>query len=308
MAQFGLKRHGRTESLKYLEPEVLSRLGNLELVARCAIEGLYAGLHPSPFHGFSVEYSDHRAYEPGDELRFIDWKMFGRSDKLYIKQFLQETNVPVYLLLDCSKSMTFNGDGPVSKLEYGSYLAAALSYLMLSQGDSVSLTVFNDRLTRRVSGRASRSHLFALLSALQQIKPEGQTRIGEALHTIAETIHRRGIVILISDLLDDPEALTEGLAHLRHQRHDVILFHTLDRQEIELDYEGLVEFQDLESNAIVRAFPAALQRAYRTRVAAFLDELEKNAGRHGMDYCLVNTSESLKKALIAYLLRRKRML
>ncbi len=307
MAHLGLRRHGRSESLKYLDPETLSRLGNLELIARCAIEGLYAGLHPSPFHGFSVEYSDHRAYEPGDELRFLDWKIFGRSDKLYVKQFLQETNVPVYIFLDCSKSMTFQGDGAVSKLEFGSYLTAALSYLMLSQGDSVSLTVFNEKLVRRVPGRAHRSHLFALLTALQQIKPDGKTRIGEVLHTMAETIHRRGIVMIISDFLDDPESLTSGLAHLRHQRHDIILFQTLDRQELELNYEGLVEFQDLEAGGIVRAFPAALQTAYRVRVQNFLDQLEKEAGLHGMDYCLLNTSETLKKALIAYLLRRKRL-
>lgn len=294
-------------ALKYLDPALLSKLGNLELVARCAVEGFFSGVHPSPFHGFSVEYSDHRSYEAGDELRFIDWKAFGRSDKLYVKQFRQETNVPVYILLDSSMSMTFRGRGPVTKLEYGSYLAAALAHLMLRQGDSVGLVLFNDRIAARLPARSRASHLHALLVMLQQNTARGTTRLADVLHTVAETIHRRGIVILISDLLDEVDDVAKGLAHLKHLRHDILLFHTLDHQEIHLDYDGLVEFDDLESRTRIRTYPASLQEQYRRNVAAYLDDLEQTAGRNGLDYTLMNTSEPLDRALMAYLSKRRRM-
>ncbi len=293
---------------KYLVPEVLSRLGNMELIARCAVEGFYAGLHPSPFHGFSVEYSDHRQYEPGDELRFIDWKMFGRSDKLYVKEFLQETNVPVYILLDTSNSMTFRGEGTVSKLDYGAMLAASLAYLMLGQGDSVGLVRFAERVTARIPPRSRRTHLNAILVTLQQGEPGGRTNLAHVLHALAETTHRRGIVVLISDLIDDEEDIYTGLAHLKYLRHDVIIFHTLDHQELALDYDGLVEFRDLESSDRVRAFPRSLQAAYRERVNAFTEEVRRSAGLSGMDYCLLDTSEPLDKAFLAYLGRRKRLM
>jgi len=293
---------------RYLDPATLGKLANLELVARCAVEGFYAGLHPSPFHGFSVEYSDHRAYEPGDELRFLDWKMFGRSDKLYIKQFLQETNVPVYILLDSSMSMAFQGSGPVSKLAYGSYLAASLAYLMLTQSDSVSLTCFAEQIRTQIPAKSRRSHLNAILTALHRNKAAGQTRLEEVLHAVAETTHRRGLVLLISDLLEDAGDLFSGLAHLKYLRHDVIVFHTLDAQEIALEYEGLVEFEDLETRARMRAFPQSLQAQYRREVQAFITDIEQSVGKSNMDYCLLNTSEPLDKALVAYLVKRQRMM
>jgi uncharacterized protein (DUF58 family) len=295
-------------TLKYLDPALLSRLGNMELVARCAVEGFYSGVHPSPFHGFSVEYSDHRKYAPGDELRFLDWKAFGRSDKLYIKQFQQETNVPVYLLLDSSNSMSFKGEtSPVSKLEYGSFLASALAFLMLGQGDSVGLTTFAEGVTHSIPARSRRSHLNILLRTLQENRPKGRTHLVDVLHTLAERLHRRGIVVLISDMLDDAdESISEGLAHLKHLRHDVILFHTLDHQELYLDYEGLIEFRDLESNAVLRTFPHTLRENYRRQVTEFVDDLQLDAGRNGIDYCLLNTTEPLDKAFLAYLGRRRR--
>lgn len=280
----------------------------MELIARCAVEGFYTGLHPSPFHGFSVEYSDHRAYEPGDELRFLDWKAFGRSDKLYVKQFLQETNVPVYILLDISKSMAFKGAGAVTKLEYGSYLAASLAYLMLTQGDSVGLTCFAEEIRTQIPPKSRRSHINLLLTTLEHNKAAGQTRIEAVLHAVAETTHRRGLVLLISDLLDDAGDIFSGLAHLKYLRHDVIVFHTLDGQELNLDYEGLIEFEDLESGGRIRAFPQSLQSTYREQVGAFVKEVEQTAGKSGMDYCLLNTSEPLDKALLAYLFKRKRMM
>jgi len=296
------------QSRKYLDPVFLSKLANMDLVARCAVEGFFAGLHPSPFHGFSVEYSDHREYHAGDELKFVDWKVFGRSDKLYIKQFQQETNTTVYILLDSSKSMSFAGDGKVSKMDYGSFLAAALSYLMLSQSDSTSLILFAERVVKYVPASSRRTHLNTILAALQYNRPEGQTNLAGVLHTIAETTKRRGIVILISDLLDDEGDIYKGLAHLKFLRHDVIVFHTMDHQELNLDYEGLIQFEDLESKARIRTFPQSLRDGYRMRVAEFLDDIEKTTGNTGIDYCLLDTSEPLDRALVAYLVKRKRMM
>ena len=296
------------QSRKFLDPLLLSKLGNMDLVARCAIEGFFAGLHPSPFHGFSVEYSDHRDYHPGDELTFHDWKNFGRSDKLYNKQFQQETNATVYILLDSSKSMSFAGDGSVSKMDYGSFLAAALSYLMLGQSDSAGLVLFAEEVKKQIPPRSRRTHLNTILTALEANRPAGQTNLADVLHTVAETTKRRGLVILISDLLDDQADIYKGLAHLKYLNHDVIILHTMDHQELNLDYEGLVQFEDLESRATIRAFPQSLREVYRKRVAAFVEDIEKTAGKSGIDYCLLDTSEPLDRALMAYLARRRRMM
>jgi uncharacterized protein (DUF58 family) len=295
-------------SRKYLDPVFLSKLANMDLVARCAVEGFFSGLHPSPFHGFSVEYSDHREYHPGDELKFVDWKVFGRSDKLYIKQFQQETSTTVYILLDSSKSMSFAGDGRVSKLDYGSFLTAALTYLMLGQADSASLVLFADKVTQKIPPRSKRTHLNTILAALQYNRGAGRTNLAGVLHTIAETTRRRGLVILISDLLDDEADIYKGLAHLKFLKHDVIVFHTMDHQELNLDYEGLIQFEDLESKERMQTFPQSLRDAYRDRVRAFLDDMERTTGNSNIDYCLLDTSQPLDRALMAYLAKRKRMM
>lgn len=297
-------RQGR----EYLDPAFLSKLANMDLVARCAVEGFFAGLHPSPFHGFSVEYSDHRQYHPGDELKFVDWKVFGRSDRLYIKRFRQETNATVYILLDTSKSMSFAGNGTVRKIDYACFLAAALSYLMLSQGDSTALLLFAETVVKQIPPKSKRTHLNAILTALQSISPSGRTNLANVLHVFAEATNRRGIVILISDLLDDQGDIYKGLAHLKFLKHDVIIFHTMDHQELNLGYEGLIEFEDLESKAKLQTFPQSIRDGFRKRVAEFLDEVQKTAGKSGIDYCLLDTSGPLDKALIAYLARRKRMM
>ena len=296
------------QELKYLDPVFLSKLANMDLVARCAVEGFFSGLHPSPFHGFSVEYSDHREYHPGDELKFVDWKVYGRSDKLYIKQFQQETNTIAYILLDSSKSMSFSGEGPVSKIDYGSFLAAALSYLMLKQGDSTGLVLFAEGVTNQISPKSKRAHLKTILVELQHNRPSGRTNLARVLHTIAETTKRRGLVILISDLLDDEGDILKGLAHLKFLKHDVIVFHTMDHQELNLDYEGLIQFEDLESRAKIRTFPRSLRQKYRQRVAEFLSDIEHGTRTNDVDYCLVDTSKPLDRALMAYLAKRRRMM
>jgi len=296
-----------TSKQNYLDPQVLNRLGNMSLVARCCVQGFFSGLHPSPFHGFSVEYSDHRQYERGDDLRFLDWKAYARSDKLYIKRFLQETNVPVHILLDASNSMTFSGESDYSKLSYGCFLSAALAFLMLGQGDSVGLTIFNDKIRTKIPPRSRRTHLHALLQALQQTKGSGQTDLGSVLHTFAETTSRRGIVILISDLLDDKEEIQRALAHLKFLQHDILLFHTLDHMELALSYDGLVQFEDMESDRRVQVYPKAIKEAYQEKVAAYLESIEKETGRSQIDYCRLDTSKPLDRAFFAYLGKRKRM-
>ena len=296
------------QSRKYLDPVMLSKLANMNLVAKCAVEGFFSGLHPSPFHGFSVEYSDHREYHPGDELKFIDWKIYGRSDKLYIKQYEQETNATVYLLLDSSRSMAFAGEGSVSKIDYGSFLAAALSYLMLLQCDSVSLVLFAEGINKLIPARSKRTHLNVILTTLQRNRVGGQTRLADVLHAVAETSKRRGLVILISDLLDETGDIYQGLNHLKYMKHDVLIFHTMDHQELNLDYEGLIQFEDMESRAKIRTFPQSLREAYRVSVSAFVNEIMKTAGASRIDYCLLDTSEPLDRALMAFLAKRKRMM
>jgi uncharacterized protein (DUF58 family) len=297
-----------TSTREYLDPIFLSKLANMELVARCAVEGFFTGLHPSPFQGFSVEYSDHREYHPGDEMKFVDWKIFARSDRLYIKRFHQETNTTVYILLDTSRSMSFGGPDAVRKIDYASYLAAALSYLMLGQGDSTGLFSFAERITAQIPPASRRTHLSAILTALDRRTVSGGTNLAGILHTVAETTKRRGLIVLISDLLDDEDDIFQGLAHLKFLKHDVIVFHVMDHQELKLDYKGLIQFEDLESKDKVRAFPQSIQSGYRQRVGAFLDQVKKTLGNSGIDYCLLDTSEPLDRAFIAYLVKRRRLM
>lgn len=294
----------------YLDPIFLSKLANMELVARCAVEGFFSGLHPSPFQGFSVEYSDHREYYPGDEVKFVDWKVFARTDRLCIKRFHQETNTCVYLLLDVSKSMAFAGAATpgVRKVDYASFLAAALSYLMLKQGDSTALVQFAERIKGQIPPASKRTHLHAILTALQRAKVAGRTNLAGVLHTVAETTKRRGLIVLISDLLDDEGDIARGLAHLKFLKHDVIVFHVLDHQELELDYEGLIEFEDMESRDKLRTFPQSIRSRYQQRVGEFLDDVRKTLGKSDIDYCLLDTSEPLDRALIAYLVKRRRLM
>ena len=292
---------------EYLDPLFLSKLANLELVARCAVEGFFSGLHPSPFQGFSVEYSDHREYYPGDEVKFVDWKIYARTDRLCIKRFHQETNTTVYILLDISKSMSFAG-GSTRKIDYACYLAAALSYLMLKQGDGTGLMLFAEKIVSQVPAASRRTHIHAILQALDRQTTAGQTNLAAVLHAVAETTKRRGLVVLISDLLDDEGDIFRGLAHLKFLKHDVVVFHVMDRQELQLEYEGLVQFEDLETGDKLRTFPQSIRAGYQQGVGEFLDNVKKTLGKSGVDYCLLETSEPLDRAFIAYLVKRRRLM
>jgi uncharacterized protein (DUF58 family) len=291
---------------RYLDPDGLARVGNMELVARHVVDGFLTGRHRSPYHGFSVEYLDHRPYSPGDEIRTLDWKVLARTGKYYVKLFQDEVNARVYVLLDCSRSMTFRKDG-LSKLEYGSYLAAALAYLMLQQNDAVGLVLFDSEVREYLPARARPTHFRRIVSLLEQPPVGGDTDIGRTLHAVAERIDRRGLVIVISDLIDDVATIADGLQHFRHERHEVIVFHVLDDAELNLSFDRPTRFQDMEGSGRLVAHPRALRKRYLERMSEFLDRLKVACSERRVSYNLANTSEPYDTFLAAYLERRSRM-
>ena len=234
---------------KYLRPEIVASINNISLRARLVVEGYLTGLHKSPYHGFSVEFAEHRAYGPGDELKHLDWKLYGKTDRYYIKQYEEETNLRSYILLDVSKSMTY-ASHKISKLDYGSYLASALTYLMLNQRDAVSLTLFDEKTRGYVPPHSTQSHLNLILDKLDNLEPGNDTKIAPTLHELAEKIKKRGLVILISDLLDEPDEVLAGLKHFRHKKHEVVVFHLIDPKEKDLDFSIRTRFYDIETGAV----------------------------------------------------------
>jgi uncharacterized protein (DUF58 family) len=293
-------------SNRYFDPEGLARVGNMELVARQVVEGFLTGRHRSPYHGFSVEYLDHRAYTPGDEIRSLDWKILARTDKYYVKLFQDETNLRAYILLDCSRSMTFQS-GKMSKLDWASYLAAALAYLMLHQNDAVGLVVFDREPREYLSPRARPTQFRRILDVLDQPPVGGDTDVGTMLHQLAERIKRRGLVILISDLIDDQAKIANGLQHFRHNNHEVVVFHVMDEAELTLPYDRLTRFKDMEGVGRVVANPKSLRARYLTRINAFIDGLKAACFERGISYNLANTKEPYDHFLAAYLEKRARM-
>jgi len=291
---------------RYFDPAGLARLGNMELVARQVVEGFLTGRHRSPFHGFSVEYLDHRAYAPGDELRGLDWKILARTDKYYIKLFEDETNLRAHILLDCSRSMGFKS-GAISKLEYGSYLAAALGHLMLRQNDAVGLVTFDQQVRAFLTPQARPTQFRRILDELETTTARNETDLGAILHEVAERIRRRGLVIVISDLLDDPEKIADGLQHFRHDRHEVIVFHVLDDAELNFPFERLTRFKDMEGTGFVVANPQNLRQHYLERLRAFTDQLQAICFDRKIGYVRANTSQPYDVLLAEYLEKRARL-
>jgi uncharacterized protein (DUF58 family) len=299
---------------KFLDPTVVSRLAGMDLKARLIVEGFIAGMHRSPYHGFSVEFAEYRQYMQGDNIKNLDWKVFGKTDRFYVKVYEEETNLKATILLDKSGSMGFLGDGggsrsrgTVHKLTYGASLAGSLSYLMIRQQDAVSLCAFDEKIRTLLPHRSVRKHLFFLLGNLERLLPGAQTQISTTLHYIAERVRRRGLIILISDLMDDPEKVLMGLKHFRHRNHEVIVFHVLDPREMDLDYKGEVEFQDLETDRRIRVEPAFLQEQYSKQVQAWIKKLDRGCKKHQIDYNLLTTHTPFDQALTAYLNKRIRM-
>ncbi len=289
-----------------LTPDIISRLNNLSLKARFVVEGFIVGLHKSPYHGFSVEFSEHRAYGAGDEIRHVDWKLWGKTDRFFIKQFEEETNLKSYLLVDQSLSMTYKSK-KMTKLEYAQILAASLGYLMLKQQDAVGLTLFDDRIRVNIPARSKRSHLNIILSQMQNIIAGPETTIAPILHKTAEAIKKRGLIILISDLFDDPDKVLSGLQHFRYKGHEVIVFHVLDPQELTLDFTQRTRFRDMESGEEIVTDPWHIQSDYQKSMEQFCDYIKSNCRQKNIDYVQLSTDLPLDIALSEYLIKRKRI-
>jgi uncharacterized protein (DUF58 family) len=289
----------------YLDPQTLARLQGLQLRARLIVEGYTSGVHRSPFHGFSVEFAEHREYAPGDDLRYLDWKVFGRTDKYYLKQFEEETNLVCHLLLDTSESMRYKSEAAaLSKLEYAQCAAAALAYLILHQQDSVGLVTFDREIRSLVRASSNPSHLKQLLHVMEQAAAERKTATGPIFHDLAERLKKRGIVIVLSDLFDDVDSMMTGLKHFRHRRHEVVLMHVLDPAELDFPFEQITLFRGLEQLPDVLAEPRGLRKAYLAEFGRYLRKLKAGCRMHGIDYVPMRTDQSLEVVLSSYLASR----
>lgn len=289
--------------LQYLTPEMLQQLGDLELVAKEVVEGLRAGAHRSPLKGFSTEFAHHRPYVPGDPIRDLDWKVFGRTERYYTKLFEAETNFDCHILMDASSSMKY-GSGKVSKLEYSKFLAASLSYLILNQRDSVGLSVFDSEVRAQIPPRSTMSIILLIEKILKEIKPTPKATIGKQLNEIAMQIKRRSFVILISDLLTDVDDITRGLQRLRFSGHNVIVFHTLDPYELTFPFKGTWQFDALEDDEELITQPEKIRKEYMANLNEYLEKVKNGCVGSGVDYTLVDTSSPLDTLLSQYLENR----
>src|SRR6267143_1541223 len=292
----------------FLDPAVVARLGTLELKARTIVEGFLSGLHRSPFKGFSVEFAEYRQYMPGDDLSTIDWKVYARSDRYYIKKFEEETNLDCHLLLDVSGSMGYGAHHGMTKFEYGAVLAASLGYLMNRQRDAVGLAAFDETIVSMLPASARPGHLMALLVTLDRLRTGSLTNVSKPLHQIASTLTKRGIVVLISDLLDNPDDVIRGLKHFQFRGIDVIVFQVLDPDEIDFPFERATRFEDLETSEEVTAVPAVVRQHYLKAMGDFVERYKRELGGCGIDYHLLSTRQPLELALLAYLTTRARAL
>lgn len=290
-----------------LDPRLVARLEGLGLRARTIVEGYVSGVHRSPFHGFSIEFAEHREYVPGDDLRYLDWKVFGRTDKYHLKQFEEETNLVCYLLLDTSESMDYRGPtAPMSKLDYARSAAAALAYLVLHQQDSVGLVTFDCEIRALVRASSNPSHMEQMLHVMEESRPERKTSTGPIFHDLAERFKKRGIVVILSDLFDDVASMLAGLKHFRHRRHEVVVLHVLDPAELEFPFQEATLFEGLEDWPDVVAEPRALRNAYLDEFNRYLRELQQGCRMHRIDYVPVRTDQSLEVVLSSYLASRQR--
>jgi uncharacterized protein (DUF58 family) len=288
------------------DPTTLARFGSLALIARAVVEGFLTGVHKSPYKGFSVEFAEHRQYYPGDEIRHVDWRAFGKTDRYYIKEYEEETNLKAYLLLDASGSMGYRGQG-VSKFVYAQYVAAALAYLMLHQLDAVGLAVHDNRLRRQLPPRANAKQLPLLIDALEKTAPGGETALAPLWHELAARMQRRGLVIILSDCFDKVGPLLEALRHFRHRGHEVLLLHVLAPEEIDFPFTRWTQFRNLEvAGHKMLVDPGRLRQEYLRNFRAFCAELRDQAGRMQVDYHLLRTDQPVDVALGLYLTRRQR--
>jgi len=292
---------------RFLDPEALAQLGNINLVARTAVEGFVTGLHRSPHRGFSVEFSEHRPYAPGDELRHLDWVTYAKTDRYYVKQYEQETNLRCHILLDCSASMNYSSGRGLTKLEYGCFLAATLAYLMTRQQDSVGLVAFDREVRLHMPPGGSPAHFNEMCRRLEGLPGSEATQLAKPFHDLAEMIKRRGLIVIISDLYDDENEVTRALQHFRHKKHGLILFHVFDAAELEFPFTKRTEFVDLETDERLQVDPKAVRDVYLRQLRSFIDRYKKAAADNDMEYVLTDTSVPYDFLLRSYLAHRQRM-
>ncbi len=294
-------------SSRLLKPEVVAKLKSIDLKARLVVEGFLAGLHRSPYKGFSVEFTEHRPYMPGDELKRIDWKVYGKTDRFYVREYEEETNLRGYIVVDASGSMAYRSQGRISKLEYASYLGASLAYLLLHQKDSTGLVVFTDRIQTYIPARSTGTHIRVILSQLEKTRPGGDTDLAVTFHQLAERIKRRGLVIILSDLWDDQSLVLSALRHFRHRKHEVLVFHIVDPNEERFAFKTPVVLRDLETGQEMTLDPRVVGAEYRSSFVSFFREFERGCREGLVDYNRITTDTPFDQALFAYLARRQRM-
>ncbi len=290
---------------EYLRPDVIRQVARLDLRARFIVEGLLAGLHSSPYQGFSVEFSEHRKYSPGDDLRTIDWNVYAKTDRFYVRKFEAETNLQAYLLMDCSASMGYAGGGRMTKMDYAICLAAALGYMMIHQQDAVGLVTFDRKVRTFMPPRTKRSHLMNLLGELAATRPTGGTDLAAALHEVAERVRKRSLMVLVSDLISDQDAVLDALHHVRYRGHDLIIFQVLDHSERTFDFDEPARFEEPETGEHVAADARAIRAGYLEEIEAFIESYRREAQNVRADFVTVDNAMTFDKALTEFLIQRR---
>ena len=290
-----------------LDPSIIPKINSLELRARLVVEGFMVGLHKSPYHGFSVEFTQHRPYMQGDSLKDVDWKVYGKTEKFFVKQYEEETNLRSYIVLDISRSMKFASGNQVSKIEYASTLVAALSYLMMKQQDAVGLTLYADRILQYLPPKATRQYLQEIFKNLVNIEASDTTNTAECLKSVAEKIKRRGLVIIVSDLFDNVDSIIKSLKHFGYQKNEVIVFQILDPLEKSFAFGRDAIFKDMETDEEMTTQPFQIQKAYKLAMDEFVSKIKTECLNSNIDYNLVETSSPFDKALLSYIQKRSKL-
>ena len=294
-----------TAPTRFLDPELLARVGSLELLARAVVEGFMSGLHRSPFTGFSTEFTEYRQYNPGDDLRYLDWRLLARTDRYFIKKYRADTNTQCHLLIDTSASMNYAHASSVTKLQYAQFLAASLAYLLNRQQDAVGLVAFADKVHTHVPARNRTGHMRTVFGHLSMLQAAGETHLAESLHQLAEILTRRGIVVIISDFYDQPDRLQEAFQHLRFKGHDLVAFHVLDQNELDFDFtDPVLLLEDAETQEQMPVLPDVVMSGYRERMREHVDGMRRCAANNNVDYEMLTTKQPLDFALFSFLSRR----
>jgi uncharacterized protein (DUF58 family) len=292
-------------SARFLDPELLSHINSLELLARAVVEGFMSGLHRSPYTGFSTEFTEYRQYNQGDDLRYLDWRLLGRTDRYFIKKYRADTNTQCHLLVDTSASMKYSSASSITKLQYAQFLAASIAYLLNRQQDSVGLVAFDKRIHTHVPARNRSGHMRTIFGHLSQLISGEESNLSESLHQLAEILNRRGIVVIISDFYDHPDRLKEAFQHLRFKGHDLVAFHVLDQNELDFQFdEPVLLLEDSETQEQMPVLPDVVMNGYRERIRRHVDKMRQSAASNNVDYEMMTTKQPLDYALFSFLSRR----